>query len=116
MVTYLVVFLMADIGIHAWTNLCGCNRLQRNDSSEQITFDKLRLSARIKFGIFVGVTHTGAEFVGKGYFTENLCNRWIFGKRLKLRKIQNAVTICKVTVFGIHSVFFDNKLRHIFGE
>ena len=90
LVTYLVVFLVASIRIYARTDLGGRDRLQRNDGTEQIPFDELRLSARIQLGIFVGVAHTGAEFVGKGYFTEHFCNRWIFGKRSELRRIKHS--------------------------
>lgn len=38
------------------TDLGGRDRLQRNDGTEQITFDKLRLAAGIQLGIFIRET------------------------------------------------------------
>lgn len=68
------------------TDLGGRDRLQRNDGTEQIPFDKLRYSARIQLGIFIGVAHTRAEFVSKGYLAEHLCDRWVLRNGL-MRKL-----------------------------
>ena len=86
----MVIDLATIMVTHARSDLGGRDRLQRNDGTEQIPFDKLRRSAGIQLGIFIGVAHTGAEFVGKGYLAEHLCDRWIFGKRSELHRIQHS--------------------------
>lgn len=100
MVINLVTIMITNLVTHIRTDLGGRDRLQRNDGTEQIPFDELRLSARIQLGIFIGVAHTGAEFVGKRYLTEHLCNRWVFGKRSELRRIQHSPAARAVAVHG----------------
>ena len=104
----MVINLVTIIVTHARTDLSGRDRLQRNDGTEQIPFNELRLSTRIQLGLFLGVAHTGAEFVGKRYLTEHLCDRWVFGKRSELRRIQHSPAARAVAVLGKHLVPFNN--------
>ena len=53
MVIDLVTIMVTNLVTHARTDLSGRDRLQRNDGTEQIPFDKLRRSARIQLGIFI---------------------------------------------------------------
>lgn len=100
MVTNLATIMVT----HARTDLGGRDRLQRNDGTEQIPLDELRRSARIQLGIFISVAHTGAEFVGKGYLAEHLCDRWVLRNGLMRKLSAKGLTFLRSLAGNINEI------------